>query len=306
MLNFLEWINFDELPALVVLIGLLWVISGQMTRPNEATNRWVRRTAAVSLIGYAVMAMCAWPPSSVSELLVIVIRAVLATGFVTGLASILLPLAHGLGTEIQAAMKRHHDHYRMEAEQRLAEERVRREAIERQPLDTEDPARRDSQSELLRQQAATEAAEAQRERQAQIDKARAYVIAYYREHESLLAKELPRVLFETQLHTRFPENITPEQAWKAAEEMITALQPLVQQARERQREEEKEQSKREQRTRNLQRQIRKLEDHVTRLSASGLGDPEVTADEVRAIQEEIRRLETEAGTMAVNGEDKTP
>ena len=61
--------------------------------------------------------------------------------------------------------------------------------------------------------------------------------------------------------------------------------------------EEKERRKHDQRAGNIRRQISKLEDQIKRLSASSLADPEVTGREVRAMEEEIRKLKNESRAM---------
>jgi len=253
MTPFLEWISFDELPELVVLICLLWVIGGQMTRPTEFSRRWQRRTAAAVLFAYVGLASYSWEPSGVSDLLAIVIRATLAAAFVAGLASIVLPLAQGAALEIRSAMKTNHRDHAAEARQRLEQERAEREAKARERREADERTRHAAQMEILRKTAAVAAARADRERHTTTDEARASVISFYDEHPALPAELLPRALFLAQLQTRFPEKVTPEQAWKAAEEMISAMQPLIAQAKERQQRETEEgrerQRQEEQRTR---------------------------------------------------------
>ena len=234
MVDILEWINLDELPALIVLICLLWLIGGQMTRPSEFSNQWVRRTAAVTLLAYTGLAIHAWQPSGPTDLLVILIRALLATGLVGGLASIILPLSHAVGSEILSAMKTNHCDPLADARRRSEQERAAREAKERDRRGAEERTRRDALAAVKLRQAAAEAAKAERERHAKTDEARADVIRYYDEHESLLGESLPKALFRAQLQTRFPETVTPAQAWQAAQEMISAMQPLIAQAKERQ------------------------------------------------------------------------
>lgn len=298
MVSLLEWISFDELPALVVLIWLLWVTGGQMTRPTECSHRWVRRTAALTLIIYAGLAIDAFGPSGPTDLLSILVRALLAAGLVGGLASIVLPLAHAVGSEMVKAMTTNHRNTAAETRNRADQERATRESNERERRSAQERARHAAVAEEKRRQTAAEATtRAEQERHAKVAEARNPLVRLYDRHESLLGDVYPRELFEAQLRSRFSDSITTEQACKEAEEMIAAMQPLIAQGREKKREEEAERRKYDQRARNIRRQIAKLEDRVKRLSASGLGDPEMTGQEVRAMQEEIRRLENESRAM---------
>jgi hypothetical protein len=68
------------------------------------------------------------------------------------------------------------------------------------------------------------------------------VIGFYEVHAEPLAEALPPSLFRSQVETRFPESVTPEDAWQAAQDMIAEMLPLIAEAREKQR---TEQQKRE-------------------------------------------------------------
>jgi hypothetical protein len=251
MIDFLEWINFDDLPALIVLICLLWVTAGQMTKPSEWSNRWVRRTAACTFLAYAASAAYAWQPSGPADLLCILLRGLLAAGLVSGLASIALPLSHAAGTEIISAMKTNCSGPRDDARRRGQEEHETQAARERERRAEAERARRAQHAEVERRRIALERATAERERHAKTDEARAMPIRFYDENRERLRDVLPEDLFRAQLQARFPESITPEQAWKAAEEMIAAMLPLVAKARERE-----EQIRQEERNRQLEEEQR--------------------------------------------------
>lgn len=232
MVDVLEWINLDELPELIVLIGLLWVIGGKMTRPTDFSNRWLRRVVAMTLLTYSCTAIYAWSPSSAGDAVVILIRALLAAGLVGGAASIVLPLGHPLVLQVLEAMKRNRCDHFTEREQRLAQDRAAREARRRRWRNAQEAARQEAQAETKLREAAAEAGRLERERHAKTDEARATVIRFYASHEPLLRDTLPRDLVRAQLQTRFPGSVTAEQAWQAAQEMIASMLPLIAEARE--------------------------------------------------------------------------
>jgi len=122
------------------------------------------------------------------------------------------------------------------------------------------------------------------------------VSGFYEEHQGLI-DALPPALFRTQLRNRFPEGGTPEEAWRAAQEMIAGMLPLIAQGRERQRAEREEQKQRDERARRLRREIGQLEQQAGQLNRSSVSDPEVVADEVKALQEQIRSFQEEIRSL---------
>jgi hypothetical protein len=190
----------------------------------------------------------------VNDFIGIVVRALLASGVVYGLALLLLPIGtcayeHTVGTMI-AKNKVWSDDARKRAEVRAARERD--EQAERE--------RRSPQAEQERQRKADEVARAERERYAKIDDARAEVLRFYDEHASLLADALPPALLRSRLQNRFPENVTPEQAWIAAHDEIAAMLPLIGQAREKQRAAQDEAKKAEEKANEDERKLKEKDD----------------------------------------------
>lgn len=214
MYQVLDLINLDEFVPLLVLICLLLIIGGQMTRPDLAMHQLARRLSAGTLLLYAAMGICTWQPLSVSDLLVILVRAILATGVVYGVATILLPVfQYVLGGTMSAIVQRNRQRA-AESRQRAEQERAQREAAERERLEGEERTRRSAMSETERQRASEETTMTEGERRARAAEARAAVVQFYDQHESLISDALPRALFSTQLQNRFPAGVTPEQGWQ--------------------------------------------------------------------------------------------
>ena len=268
----LEWINLNELPELIVLIGLLWLIGQEMTQPTEFSNRWVRRIGVATLLVYVVGAIQTRPPYHVADLLAILVRALLAAGMVGGLASILVPLFHPLFQKTFIVMDNRRLGLFARARQWLTQRRAAWEAERRRRRSALEAARQARKAEATRRQAAVEAARTERRRRVSTDKARMTVIDFFTAHESLLTEKLPRALFRAQLQTRFPSGIAAQQAWLATQEMITDMLPLVGEARqERQRKGEEQEAKRAQEKRPMtvpeltawyEKTTREIEEHL--------------------------------------------
>jgi len=90
----LDWINLDEFLTLVVLICLLVFTARQMARPDSLVYRQARRLAGATIVLYAALGIHAWGLSSARDLLVILIRALLAAGVVFGTSTIILAVVH--------------------------------------------------------------------------------------------------------------------------------------------------------------------------------------------------------------------
>lgn len=237
----LNWINLDETLTLLVLICLLVFTGWQMARPDTLAYRHACKSAAATLLLYGVLAVSAWGLSSAGDLLAIVVRAMLAAGIVFGLSSIILAAVyHTVGDPVQAVAGKFRE-WKAECERRVAQNEARREAAERARREREEQARLAPLLEEERRRQAEEAAQYRQHCDVRIDEARAEVIGFYDGHSELLAEALPPSLFRSQIETRFPESVTPEDAWQAAQDMLAEMLPLIAEAREKQRTEQQKQ-----------------------------------------------------------------
>lgn len=214
----LDWINPDEVLPLIVLICMLAFIGGQMTRSDSESHRRARRISVAVFLLYAGMGIYAWGPDGVTELLLIVLRASLAAGVSFGIALVTLTPAEYLIDQVKALIPKPRP----------------------KPADSPKP----SPPTPIRDHAAEDRAE--KERMNKIDDAKALANEFYQEHVGMLDESLPVALFKTQMHTRFPDDIAPSQAWQAAQEMIADMIPLIAKAREVERAGKDEQRKRDQ------------------------------------------------------------
>jgi hypothetical protein len=91
MSYWLNWINLDEAPALLVLIGILTFLSRQFQGETAETARRARQITLVSFVIYAIAGLCEWGAPTVTKFLILIVKASLAAGIMYGLASILCP-----------------------------------------------------------------------------------------------------------------------------------------------------------------------------------------------------------------------
>ncbi len=297
MSSLLDIIDPDEFLPLVVLICLLCFLGGQFVVADTEIHRLARRLAAAAFMLYGLCGFIEWLPDSAWGFLSLAIRSLLAAGMVFGLSLLVLPVTdftyqHTVGRVLAMTRK-----WSSEATRLHEERRAQREAEVRERRDREQRLRDAPRLERERCLAREEAERLEGERKAKFDDARAEVIRFYDEHEPLIRDSLPPALFRTQLQNQFPERMSPEQAWKAAQEMIAAMLPLIGQGREKQRTDETEQRKRAERARKLQREISKLEQQIGRLKASAVSDPDVVGQEVRAIEDQIKTLQEERESL---------
>jgi hypothetical protein len=165
------------------------------------------------------MGIYAWGPSGATELIVIIMRASLAAGVAFGLSLVTLAPAAFLIGHLKA----------------LVPPKPRPKPAK--------PPQSSPPSVSTPRDFATEK-RAEKERMSQIDDARMEATQFYERNQKLLEEALPSALFRSQIPTRFPEGITPVQAWKAAEQMIAEMLPLIAKAREQKRAEQEEERKR--------------------------------------------------------------
>ena len=231
MVTLLDSIQLSEAPELLILAILLAFIGGQMARPDSATYQKARRITAAVFLLYAVMGLIAWGIAGVTDLLQIILRASLAAAISFGLAVVTLAPAEFL---IGQAKK-------------WIPARPKPQPPAPKPAPLVPVATRDYAAEER----------AEKERMSRIDDARSVAARFYEEHQQLLAEPLPPALFQTQCQTRFPNGITPEQAWSAAEQMIAEMLPLIAKAREHKRTEHEVERKQAEQTR--EDELRKTE-----------------------------------------------
>ena len=248
MSEILDWINPEEFFPLVVLICLLAFVGTQMTRPEARAHQWARRCSGWTFFAYTAAGLWEWGATGFGDLLAIAIRALLAAGFVGVVAMTMFPAVE----YFKGVLGAWHDTWRRQAENAELQAKNRSRRREEADRDRSDRARQESE----RQQRADEAARIERERHTKTDDACSEVIRFYDEHADLLAEFLPQSLFRSQLQTKFPSSVTPEQAWLAAQEMIASMLTIIGQAREKRRAEledarkAEEAAKQEERRRN--------------------------------------------------------
>lgn len=218
MMFLLDWINPAEFLPLVVLICLLVFIGGQMTRADTETYRRAQRISAAAFLLYAGMGIYAWEPAGATEFVFITLRASLAAGVAFGLALVTLAPAAFLIERVKTLITQ----------------------IPK-PRPAEPPKPPPPPVTRPRDFAAEEQAE--KERMSKIDDARTMTTQFYEEHGELLNESFPPALFKSQMHTRFPDDITPDQAWQSAQTMIGEMIPLIAKAREQKRAEQEEERK---------------------------------------------------------------
>ncbi len=90
MADLLDFIRLEEAVELCILAALFAFIGGQMARLDSETYVSARRITAAVFFLYTVFGIYAWGPTSVTELLLICIRALLASGLAFGLALLTL------------------------------------------------------------------------------------------------------------------------------------------------------------------------------------------------------------------------
>ncbi|MBW3597608.1 MAG: hypothetical protein KY475_10070 [Planctomycetes bacterium] len=260
MTSLLDLIRPEEFLVLLVLIVLLVFIGQQIARPDALTYQQARRLAATVIVLYCAGGIFAWEPSGIADLLLIVVRALFAAGFVFGASSILLAIVHRLvGDPVEAVVTKYTS-WRAECRRRVALERERREAAARERRQRAEQARLAAERERERQRLAEEETVTEQERLARSADARSEVIRFYDEHAPLLAASHPSALFRTQLQTRFPDAVAPEDAWRAAQDLMAEMLPLIRQAREQERAEHEEQRQREEAQAEEERRRREPEE----------------------------------------------
>ncbi len=220
MHSFLEWFRLEEFFPIVMIVLILTFVGQQMTSPVSEAYRKARRITAAVFLLYAAMGIYAWGAESLTDLLLIVMRACLAGGVAFGMALVTLgPVAYLIG---QAKA--------------LIPSKAKPKQFE--------PQRPTFQSVAIpRDYAAEERAE--KERMSKIEDARKVAERFYQEHAELLSETLPQALFTTQMQTRFRSEITPEEAWQAAQGTISDMLPLIEAVRVKQRAIEDEKRKQE-------------------------------------------------------------
>jgi hypothetical protein len=279
----LDMLENGDFCSVAILIGILYVIGSAMSNGSPTIQSWSWRLAGAAWLIYTVYAGA--EADDAQGWIQACLRGLLAGGLMLGIASIALSTLSFLWSLVPAA--------RVRVRPVTPDRKQQREALERERRDEEERRRIASIQEQQRRLTEERVEQTERERNQQCREARAKVVEYYDEHQALLVDTLPRALFESQLHTRFPEGITPAQAFKAAEEMLAAILPLVTQGRDRQRTEQEQQQQRQQRVRRIRREISHLEQQLKRLESSPINDPEFIVTERRALQEHIRELNEE-------------
>ncbi len=215
MAELLDIIRLEEIVEIGILIVLLAFIGGQFTKPTSQEFDKAKAIAGATLRLYAGAGIFAWGTHSISDVIVILLRASLAAGVMHGLALVLL-------TPASIVWKR------------LKRKPSLRAPQPRPAPPPSPPPRVKSEDELQRE--LEEAERRRKEREAKVNDAKDEVIRFYDEHPEI-HDDYPPALFRTQITARFGE-ATPEQALAAAQDMISSMMSLITQARERRRAEE--------------------------------------------------------------------
>ena len=210
MNDFLEWFRLEEMFQILALATLLIFIGEQLVRPDSETYRRARYFTSAVFLLYTGMGAYTFGPSSITELLIINIRALLACGLAYGLALVSFGPAAFIIRRVKAVTLN-----------------KTKPAVVEPPTPTLQPV------PMPRDFAAEEREEKQR--MDTINDAKALASEFYDEHADALRESLPVALFKTHMHTKFPDNIAAELAWQAAQQMIADMIPLIAKRREQDR-----------------------------------------------------------------------
>lgn len=282
-----------DICSTLVLVLLLVLVGAAMVGSKPVLHQWGKRLAAAAGVGWVLYGASVDRPTSAADWTGLVLQSLLASGLMLGTAWVVLcvlgflsaytaaPLLRQVRGSVQAGRRRAAQALDQTARAEQEEARRRRERAEQE----RQAAEREGSREL--------AERAERDRTAKCQDARAEVLRFYEDHAQLIHDAFPAGLFRAQLQTRFPDDITPEQAWQAAGDLIAGMLPLIAQGRERQREQEQQRRQQAERARSLERQIRALEEGLAQLTGSAAADPDVVADEVRETRRQIRALTEE-------------
>lgn len=236
MFDILHFIRLEDGIELVVLAVLLASIGGNMANPSSKTYQRARRISAAAFLLYAGMGICEWTPSTAADVLLIVLRAMLAAGLSFGLALVTLaPISFLIGQ---------------------AKEFMPARSQPKPPAPRPAPER----PVQVRDHAAVERAE--KERKGRIDDARTEATQFYEKNQELLEETLPLALFRSQLRTRFPDGITPDQAWAATQTLITEMLPMIATARNQQRAVQEAERKRVEKAQDDERKQKEVEERA--------------------------------------------
>lgn len=206
MNQILDFIRLEEAIELVLLATLLAFIGGQMSRPDSETYRKARKITGAVFLLYTGLGLFTWGLTGVTDLLLIVVRAVLASAVSFGVALVTLTPTEFLVGKLKQWMP---PPPKPKPHQPTPEPPI--------PV-------------VVRDYAAE--AKSENERMSKVSDARFVASQFYDEHVEMLKETLPQALFQTKLQTRFSDAMTPEQAWSAAEQMIAEMLPLIAKARE--------------------------------------------------------------------------
>lgn len=258
MYDFLDWFRLEELFPIVALAGLLAYIGGELATPDVETYRRARRVTAAVFLLYGGMGIYTWGAIAASDVFVIALRALLAAGMAYGLSLLTLaPLAFVIGKLKALARSRTH---------------TRSEPRPATPAPAAIIAIRDPEEDRRME----------RERMSKIEDARTLASAFYEEHAELLKEMLPPALFTTKIRTRFPDGISPEGAWIAANELISELVQLLKTASEQKRALEEQDRQRSDKDKEEDRKLQEAE--------ARKGAIERLVEWKRDEEEKIRRL----------------
>lgn len=241
----LDLISFDEFLPLLTLICVLHFMGIQMAHPSEQITLCAKRVTLLALVGYVSCGILTWRPGSAGEYLEIVVRALLASALVNGVAILLFSVVLAVHEHTLKQPFNWCRDWRKNRRTKADQRRAHRETAKMERRQSEEHARSAARLELERRRAARVKNRVDREREETVDDARAEVNRFYEEHAPLLATAFPPALFRSQMQTKFPVNCTPEQAWGAAQELITVMLPMVQAAKVKLHSEEEEGRKRE-------------------------------------------------------------
>jgi len=219
----LDWINLDEdFPPLVVLIGLLIFIGGQMTRPTPETSRITRRVGYLTWVLYAVTAAYSWGVSGPTDFVGVVLRASLATGLVYGATLIAMPAIDAVSALMKA-----------------------------KPMPISQPWT-PPPPPTVEQKVVPKPEKSDHERKSQVDEARNEVMAFYDKHAEI-HEAYPLELLRSQLAARFVDELKVDQAWAAAQNLIADMLSKVAEVRSEQRVEQEKARTDEERAKEQQR-----------------------------------------------------
>jgi flagellar motility protein MotE (MotC chaperone) len=254
MHDILDFVKLDDFLPLLILCLMVLFIAGKIAAPDAAVLRYAKRASAIAFVIFGGIAVYELNPRSVGDIIGVLLRSCMAAGAAYAVTVLGLGLVFAIIADPMGEAKGWWDRVKAHAEHRREQ---RRDTADRQARDRSErleQERKRLQSEREAFARAEESVRSEQERLGRIDEARSEVVEFYKNHRADLAESLPEPLFRSKLATGFPVTISPQDAWKSAETLISEMLPLVGMAVSKRREKEEAREKQEAIDREAQEQ----------------------------------------------------